>query len=143
MTNNKVDEELEKILIKLRTKKNVEHFDNTEKEKIIEVVSNNYIDNLETPDQQNITNAFNRLANNDPLFKEKLEYITNGTYKKMKCIRRIIAIIIAAIIIYLIWKIVNKLFNKKQTVVIFADMSPTIDSLPLSNSVLLPNYSAY
>lgn len=143
MSTNKVDEELEKILIKLRTKKNVEDFDNTEKEKIIEVVSNNDVNNLDVIDKQIITNAFNKLSTSDPTFKEKLEYVTDKTYKKMKFIKKIIIIIITAIIIYLIWKIVNKLFNRKQTVVIFSDMTPTMSSPLSSNSFYIPNYDMF
>ncbi len=139
MSNTKTNAELEKILIKLRTKKNVEEFDNTEKDKIIEVVSNNDINDLNNSDKQLLTDVFNKLASTDKSFKEKLEYITNKTYAKMKCIKKIIAIVIAAIVIYLIWKLVNKLFNQKQTIVIFSDFDSPIYT-PLSNSYLIPNY---
>ena len=107
-----IESELDKLLKRLKKDKNaVEHFGETEQDTIIKAVEKNNVDFLTPRERQLIYAAYNKIKNG--LIK---------TNEKFPLFKKVIIVAIAAIIIYLIWKILKKLIEKGT----FIESSPKV-----------------
>ena len=94
--------ELDKLIKKLKRDEDaVEHFGETEQNTIINAVEKNNVDFLTPKERQLIYSAYNKIKRG-----------IQKTNEKFPLIKKVIIVIIAAIIIYLIWKILKKLIEK-------------------------------
>ena len=96
------ESELDKLVKRLKKDEDaVEHFGETEQNTIIKAVEKNNVDFLTPRERQLIYAAYNKIKNG--LIK---------TNEKFPLFKKVIIVAIAAIIIYLIWKILKKLIEK-------------------------------
>lgn len=97
-----IESELNKLVRKLKKDKDaIEHFEEVEKNAIINAVESNNTDFLTPRERQLIYNAYNKI-------KQSIQKAN----EKFPMFKKIIIVIIAAIIVYLIWKILKKLIEK-------------------------------
>lgn len=97
-----IETELDKIVKRLKKDEDaVEHFGETEQDTIINAVEKNNVDFLTPRERQLIYAAYNKIKNG--LIK---------TNERFPLFKKVIIVAIAAIIIYLIWKILKKLIEK-------------------------------
>lgn len=104
MTNKakSTESELNKLVKKLKKDEDaVEHFGETEQNTIISAVEKNNVDFLTPREKQLIYAAYNKIKRG-----------IQKTNEKFPIFKKIIIVAIAAIIIYLIWKILKKLIEK-------------------------------
>lgn len=98
------ESELDKLVKRLKKDKDaVEHFGETEQNTIIKAVEKNNVDFLTPRERKLIYAAYNKI-------KQGLQ----KTNEKFPIFKKIIIVAIAAIIIYLIWKILKKLVDKSS-----------------------------
>ncbi len=96
------ESELDKLVKRLKKDEDaVEHFGETEQNTIIKAVEKNNVDFLTPRERQLIYAAYNKIKNG--LIK---------TNERFPLFKKVIIVAIAAIIIYLIWKILKKLIEK-------------------------------
>ena len=96
------DSELNKLVKKLKKDKDsVEHFEEVEKDTIINAVEKNDVDFLTPREQQLIYYAY-----------DKIKRGIQKADEMFPLFKKVIIVIIAAIIIYLIWKILKKIIEK-------------------------------
>ena len=106
MTNKtkSTESELDKLVKRLKKDEDaVEHFGETEQNTIIKAVEKNNVDFLTPQERKLIYAAYNKI-------KQGLQ----KTNEKFPIFKKIIIVAIAAIIIYLIWKILKKLVDKSS-----------------------------
>lgn len=117
MTTNKtkpIESELDKLVKKLKKDEDaVEHFGETEQDIIVKSVENNNVDLLTPRERQLIYAAYNKI-------KQGIQ----KTNEKFPLFKKVIIVVIAAIIIYLIWKILKKIIKKGS----FFGLTSTDDS---------------
>jgi len=104
MTNKtkSTQSELDKLIKKLKRDEDaVEHFGETEQNTIIKAVEKNNVDFLTPRERQLIYTAYNKIKRG-----------IQKTNEKFPLFKKVIIVAIAAIIIYLIWKILKKLVEK-------------------------------
>ena len=104
MTNKtkSAQSELDKLIKKLKRDEDaVEHFGETEQNTIIKAVEKNNVDFLTPRERQLIYTAYNKIKRG-----------IQKTNEKFPLFKKVIIVAIAAIIIYLIWKILKKLVEE-------------------------------
>ena len=96
------ESELDKLVKRLKKDEDaVEHFGETEQNTIIKAVEKNNVDFLTPRERKLIYAAYNKIKRG-----------IQKTNEKFPLFKKVIIVVIAAIIIYLIWKILKKLVEK-------------------------------
>lgn len=118
MTNKtkSTQSELDKLIKKLKRDEDaVEHFGETEQKTIIKAVEKNNVDFLTPRERQLIYTAYNKIKRG-----------IQKTNEKFPLFKKVIIIVIAAIIIYLIWKILKKLVEKGTFTGVMTNSKPEV-----------------